>query len=116
MSLGRDTLFIIGAPFEDPALDGAWFCRDCATMEGALLANPHWAPRIDVRRLPYPRPRAEIIALLGDGHQSMPVLVLANGAAIEEEAQSAQGHRFLTDPKAICRYLAAAHGGAGPHP
>ena len=53
----RDTLFIIRAPFEDPALEGTWFCRDCATMEGALLANPHWPRHIDVRRLAYPRPR-----------------------------------------------------------
>lgn len=41
MSLSRDTLFIIKAPFEDRALEGTWFCTACATMEGALLANPH---------------------------------------------------------------------------
>ena len=39
MSLSRDTLFIIKAPFEDAALEGTWFCTSCATMEGALLAN-----------------------------------------------------------------------------
>ncbi|MEZ6022739.1 MAG: hypothetical protein R3C16_04845 [Hyphomonadaceae bacterium] len=39
--LTRDTLFIQpGAPFEDQALDGTWFCTACATME-ELLANPH---------------------------------------------------------------------------
>ena len=36
MSLKRDTLFILRAPFEDAALDGTWFCTSCATMEGAL--------------------------------------------------------------------------------
>lgn len=112
----RDTLFVIRAPFEDPELEGTWFCRDCATMEGALLANPHWAARIDVRRLAYPRPRHEIISLLGEEHQSMPVLVLADGAETVEEVREAGLRRFLTDPKAICRYLAATHGGAGPHP
>jgi hypothetical protein len=109
----RDVLFIIKAPFEDEGQK--WFCRDCATMEGALLANPHWANHIDVRRLPYPRPRHEIIALLGEENQSMPVLVLASKAP--EDAKQAEGGRaFLTDPKAITRYLAAAYGGAGPHP
>jgi len=112
----RDKLFLIRAPFEDPALEGAWFCRDCATMEGALLANPHWAEWIDVRRLAYPRPRHEIIALLGEAHQAMPVLVLADGAETTEAAQLAGPRLFLTDPKAICRHLAAAFGGAGPHP
>mgnify|MGYP002624486965 FL=1 len=112
----RDQLFVIRAPFEDPALEGTWFCRDCATMEGALLANPHWGRSIDVHRLAYPRPRQEIIALLGEERQSMPVLVLADGSACSEEVQHAGPRRFLTDPKAICRYLAGAYGGAGPHP
>ncbi|MEZ5994220.1 MAG: DUF3088 domain-containing protein [Hyphomonadaceae bacterium] len=114
--IARDTLFLIRASFEDPALEGTWFCRDCATMEGALLANPHWAAHIEVKRMPYPRPREQIIALLGEAHQSMPVLILAEGASTLEETSLAGGRRFLTDPKAICRYLAGAHGGAGPHP
>lgn len=113
----RDTLFVIHAPFEDPALEGTWFCRDCATMEGALLANPHWSIHIDVRRLAFPRPRQEIISLLGEAHQSMPVLVIADAARAPEEAGRADnGRRFLTEPKAIARYLARQHGGAGPHP
>jgi len=113
----RDTLFIIRAPFEDPALEGTWFCRDCATMEGALLANPQWLARIEVRRLPYPRPRHEIISLLGEEHQSMPVLVIADAEKAPAEAgAAASGRRFLTDPKAIARYLVGRYGGAGPHP
>lgn len=110
----RDTLFVIRAPFED---EGAmWFCRDCALLEGALLANPHWANRIDVRRLPYPRPRREIISLLGEDKQDMPVLVLGESSVIPEEVQRYDRRSYLTDPKAIARYLAAAYGGAGPHP
>lgn len=110
----RDTLFLLQAPFED---EGAmWFCRDCATMDGALLANPHWAERIEVRRMPFPRPRQEIIALLGADNQGMPVLVIAEAAKAPEDAQHFEGRAFVTDPKAIARYLAATHGGAGPHP
>ena len=37
MSLSRDTLFILRAPFEDREMEGTWFCTACATMEGALL-------------------------------------------------------------------------------
>ncbi len=110
----RDTLFILKAPFEDGG--AMWFCRDCATIEGALLANPLWAERIDVRRMPFPRPRDEIIALLGEGNQDMPVLVPADAAKAPEDAQSFEGRAFITDPKAITKYLAATYGGAGPHP
>lgn len=116
MSLKRDTLFVIKAPFEDPALEGTWFCRDCATMEGALLANPHWGRAIDVVRLPFPRPRREVIALLGEENQSLPALVIADLIKAPAEALMAGSQPYLTDPKAITRYLAASYGGAGPHP
>ncbi len=116
MSLKRDTLFVIKAPFEDAALDGAWFCTSCATMEGALLANPQWAHSIDVKRSAYPRPRHEVIALIGEGNQSLPVLVLADASKAPEGAKQYEGRYFLDEPKPIARYLAATYGGAGPHP
>ncbi|MGE0185018.1 MAG: DUF3088 family protein [Hyphomonadaceae bacterium] len=116
MILPRDTLFIIKAPFEDAMLDGTWFCASCATMEGALLANPHWAAHIEVRRMPFPRPRREMINLIGEENQSMPVLVLGDAAKPPEGAKVFNGRHFLDDPKAIARYLAATYGGAGPHP
>ncbi|MBS0384524.1 MAG: DUF3088 family protein, partial [Proteobacteria bacterium] len=78
MSLKRDTLFILRAPFEDPALEGTWFCTSCATMEGMLLANPQWARAIDVVRTAYPRPRREVIAAIGEENQALPALVLAD--------------------------------------
>jgi|CXWL01.1.fsa_nt_gi hypothetical protein len=113
-NLPSDVLFIIKAPFQD---EGAmWFCNDCATIEGALMANPHWANHIDVRRLAFPRPRHAIIALIGEENQGMPVLVLADSAKAPAEAEVCDGRAFLSDPKAITRYLAASHGGAGPHP
>ncbi len=117
MSLRRDTLFVIKAPFEDAALGGTWFCTACATLEGALLANPHWANRIEVKRSAFPRPRHDIIALIGEENQSMPVLVLADASTPPGDAKrSVEGRAFLDEPKAITRYLAAAYGGAGPHP
>jgi hypothetical protein len=116
MRLARDTLFILRAPFEDHELEGTWFCTSCATMEGALLANPHWARSIDVKRMPYPRPRHDVIALIGEENQSLPVLVLADASTPPEGAKEGEGMYFLDEPKPITRYLAAAYGGAGPHP
>jgi hypothetical protein len=116
MILRRDTLFILRAPFQDVELEGTWFCTSCATMEGALLANPHWATHIDVKRSAFPRPRHDIIALLGEENQSMPVLVLADDATPSDEAKEFEGRYYLDEPKPITRYLAARYGGAGPHP
>jgi hypothetical protein len=116
MRLARDTLFILRAPFEDPELEGTWFCTSCATMEGALLANPHWGRSIDVKRSAYPRPRHDVIALLGEENQSLPVLVLSDASTPPDDAKEFEGRFFLDEPKPITRYLAAMYGGAGPHP
>jgi hypothetical protein len=116
MSAQRDVLFILRAPFEDRALEGTWFCAACAMIEGALLANPHWANHIDVRRMPFPRPREEMIALIGEANQSMPALVLADPSMAPPGAERFEGRAFLVEPKAIARYLAGVYGGAGPHP
>lgn len=112
----KDVLFIIKAPFEDKALEGTWFCASCAMMEGALMANPQWANHIEVRRMPFPRPRREVMALLGEDNQSMPALVLADASKAPDGAKEYEGRRFIDEPKAISRYLAATFGGAGPHP
>ncbi|WP_022699222.1 DUF3088 family protein [Euryhalocaulis caribicus] len=111
----RDRLYLLTAPFEDGP-DGPWFCFDCAAVEGALLASPHWADRVEIHRLAWPRPRAEIVAILGEGAQDLPALVLADGAETAEAVLEANGMRFLTDPRAITRYLTDRHGGAAPHP
>lgn len=111
----RDRLYLLTAPFEDGP-EGPWFCFDCAAVEGALLASPQWAERVEIHRVAYLRPRAEIVAILGEGAQDLPVLVLADGADTVEAVREASGMRFLTGPKAITRYLADRHGGAAPHP
>ena len=116
MSLGRDTLFILRAPFEDPELEGTWFCTSCAMMEGMLLANPQWARAIDVVRCAYPRPRREVIAAIGLENQSLPALVIADVTKAPPDALMFGSTPFLNEPTAIARYLAARYGGAGPHP
>lgn len=109
----KDRLYLLAAPFDD--LGEAWYCQDCATMEGALLVNPHWLSAVDVKRMAFPRPRHELIDLLGEAHQSMPVLVMpADGAP--DHAVRTGDWAILTDPRQIARELCIRHGGAGPHP
>jgi hypothetical protein len=109
----KDQLFILKAPFTDGPFD--WYCNDCATMEGALLANPHWNQKIDVRRIGFPRPRHEVIELVGEEHQGLPMLVMpAKGAP--GDAMIIGEYAVLKDIRAIGRALASRHGGVGPHP
>jgi hypothetical protein len=109
----RDTLFLLKAPFEDGGFD--WYCNDCQTLEGALLVNPGWAARIDVRRIAFPRPRREVIELVGEAHQGLPLLVMG-AARAASDALIVGRYGLLTDVRAIGRALAHRHGGAAPHP
>ena len=82
---GRDTLYLLEPQFDDPALPGrAFYCKDCITVEGLLAAFPASAARLDVIRVAYPRPRADIVALLGEENQNLPSLVLAEGGFVNE--------------------------------
>lgn len=109
----KDRLYLLAAPFSDAGFE--WYCNDCATMEGALLSNPHWNERVDVRRIAYPRPRAEVVALVGEEHQGCPLLVMS-AAGAPGDATIVGEYAILQDVRAIGRALAHRHGGAGPHP
>lgn len=109
----KDTLFILAAPFQDGGFD--WYCNDCATLEAALLVNPHWNEKVDVRRIAYPRPRQQIIDLVGPDWQGCPMLVMDKDRA-PGDAIIVGDLAILQDVRAIGRALAHRHGGAGPHP
>ena len=82
---GRDTLYLLDPEFADEALPGrAFYCKDCMTVEGLLAAFPASAARLDVVRVAWPRPRAQIVALLGEENQNLPSLVLAEGGFVNE--------------------------------
>jgi hypothetical protein len=98
----KPKLFILNMPFEDGP-GKLWFCTHCALIEGALKVNPQWENHVEVNRIDFPKPRKELIAVLGEERQWLPVLVLPSGEAISE-------------PVEITSYLATNFGGAAPHP
>jgi hypothetical protein len=114
----KDKLFLLAAPFDDAKLsaDQIWFCADCAMVEGALLANPHWTERVEIRRVAFPRPRAEVVALVGETEQGLPLLILAEGGPSPEGVRQVNGLSILHEGKPITKALALRYGGAGPHP
>jgi hypothetical protein len=80
--MSRDRLFLLEARFDDEALPGrSFYCQDCMTVEGLLAAFPALAAKLDVIRVPYPRPRAQVIAAIGAANQNLPALVWDGGFA-----------------------------------
>ncbi|MES0808059.1 DUF3088 domain-containing protein [Roseibium sp. SCPC15] len=100
----RDTLYLLEPGFEDPSYpDKVFYCWHCALMEGVLASFPELAQKLDVKRIGWSRPRQEIVDLLGEDNQSLPVLVLAEGG-------------FINDKDGILKALSVRHGFPLPHP
>jgi len=95
---------------------GPWFCPAGSVIEGVLAFYPKLKDGLQITRLDHPRPRPAVIELVGEEHQSCPILVLDGEfdwpAA---ETSAATGRRFLQD-EAIIPYLAARYGIGLPHP
>lgn len=113
----KDTLFLLTPGFSDG--DGApYYCPYCTIFEGLLHLYPQLVSQINVRRVAFPRPRAEIVSLLGPDHQSCPVLVV--GGAMMNSSNSPQiktvgEHRFIDEPEDIGNYLSLTYGIPRPH-
>lgn len=109
----KDQLFILTQPFADGGFE--WYCNDCATLEHALHLNPHWAEKIDVQRVAFPRPRTEVVELVGPDWQGLPMLVMDKDRA-PGDAIIVGDYAILQDVRAIGRALTSRYGGVGPHP
>lgn len=70
-----DRLYLLKPHFMDTG-KGPFFCPGCAQMVGLLEFYPALKQQLEVRWLDFPRPRPELIELLGEENQSCPVLVL----------------------------------------
>jgi len=110
-------LFLLKPGFTDDK-GGPWYCPGCAGVEGFLNFAPGVEGRIEVRRTDFPRPRREIVELIGVENQGCPVLVLETGAAAPPEAKTSRetGRTFIDDPVRICDFLGRTFGVVRPHP
>jgi hypothetical protein len=101
--VSRDRLFLLPTEAPDPALPGRRFhCQDCMTVEGLLAAFPERAADIDVVRVPWARPRAAVVAAIGEANQNLPALVWEGG--------------FANTMPALLAALAERHGFPERHP
>ncbi|MBP2548949.1 hypothetical protein J2858_001865 [Neorhizobium galegae] len=107
--MAKDRLFLIAPGFEDPKYPGTVFvCPYCNQVEGLLASFPALAQKIEVNRVGFLRPRADVIAVVGEENQSLPLLVLGDNPP--EDAREAGGVHFVQDTKRILDLLAERHG------
>ena len=110
-----DQLLLLNPDWHDDQ-GGPWFCPAGSVIEGVLAFYPALKDQLQITRLDHPRPRPAVIALVGEDHQSCPILVLDGEFDWPDAATSAAtGRRFLQDG-AIIPYLAARYGIGLPHP
>lgn len=113
----KDTLFLLKAGFFDG--EGApYYCPYCTIFEGLLSLFPQLNAQIDVKRVAFPRPRAELVEVLGEDHQSCPVLVLGAPVASPIEGvrvSEANGRWVIDEVEDIGNYLSASYGIPRPH-
>jgi hypothetical protein len=98
---------------------GPLYCPACATLEGLFVYEPSLREHVDVRYVDFPRPRVEVVAMLGEGQQGLPVLVMP--ASIDDEKvrgldlRTAKERRFLRGPADIGTFLSRLRGTPAPH-
>ncbi len=95
-----------------------YFCPHCAEVSGVLGYFPELKYGLDIRYVDFDRPRKEIVELLGESHQSCPVLILAEKPgldALEMMTGQVNGKFFVSGAKEIARYWSHIHGISRPH-
>ncbi|MBB4000746.1 DUF3088 domain-containing protein [Aureimonas pseudogalii] len=113
----RDTLLLLRPGFDDPAYPGQrFYCWHCALVEGVLASFPELSAGLDVHRIAWPRPRSKAIELAGEANQSLPLLILADGATSEHQTGLHEGRAFVSDKDGILATLSERHGFPDPHP
>ena len=113
----RDILFLLKEKFEDGP-GQAYFCPHCAEITGVLAYFPELRHQLDVRYVDFPRPRRDLVQLIGEANQNCPMLVLAEKPSIdvlEMMSGSHNGRYFVSGPREISRYWAATRNISRPH-
>lgn len=107
----KDTLYFLKPNFFTET-KGPFYCPGCAELAGLLEWFPQLKSTLDLRYLDYPRPRKELVEILGAENQSCPVLLVHEPPAGPWDnlaIQAANTHFFVEGARSIARYLSAVH-------
>lgn len=121
--LRRDLLFLLTPDFEDPKRGSEiFFCPETALVEGMLAFYPKLRAEIDIHYIGFAKPRAAIVAVLGESVQRCPILILSDDSVVrfggrpDVTVQESNGRAYVGRDIEICRYLATRYGVSEPHP
>jgi len=110
-------LFLLTPDFEDGAFPGQrFFCRHCALVEGVLASFPALTDHVRVHRIGFTRPRAEVVALIGEANQSLPVLILPPGPGSTHGMGDSQRRQFASGAEPILAIFTEIYGIPPAHP
>jgi len=119
----RDQLFLLTPDFTDTRHgDRPFFCPETAMVEGMLAFYPKLRAQVDIHYIGFDEPRTAIVALLGEGVQGCPMLVMGDESLVSFEARpdvkigESSGQAYISKDIEICRYLAHRYGVGLPHP
>ncbi|MBG1249252.1 DUF3088 domain-containing protein [Burkholderia pseudomallei] len=108
----KDKRFILRPGFYDGA-QGPFYRGDSVAVEGLLSCFAPLRDAVDVEYIDAPRPRHALVALIGEAHQSAPVIVLGAGRTPKAPSIAVREHdgtRFIDSPADIRRYLSSQYG------
>jgi Protein of unknown function (DUF3088) len=107
----KDQLYLLRPGFHNAGI-GPLYCNDSAPVEGMLSFFPVLRTLIEVQFVDFPRPRHALVEVLGEEHQSLPVLILAPARKLSKSApepQTALGKRFYVNERNIRDYFSAQY-------
>ena len=108
--MARDQLFLLAPGFEDN--NRREYCPECAELWGLLSYFPSIKETVDIQFQPIARPRADMVALMGEAHQNCPTLVLDAEAPVGAlaDVKTINGVRFIDNARDIGKYFADLYG------
>ena len=86
----KDQLYLLKPAFYDGD-QGPFFCPGCVEVFGVLESHPPLKETVEIHFVDFARPRLELVPLLGEAHQSCPVLVLADASKRRRIANTPTG-------------------------
>ena len=119
-SENKDRLFLLNPNFVDTNRQPEgqiYYCPFNAMLEGVLHYYPNLREELEITYINFPRPRTQIIELLGEGNQGMPLMIIErNDVDLSSlNVMQYEDKIFIMGSEAIAKYFSIAHGIPLPH-
>jgi hypothetical protein len=111
----KDKLFVLRPGFDENGV--TYFCPFSAQVIGFLSYYPQVRDSVELVELEFAKPRKPLVDLVGENHQSAPMLVFASEPVSVPHVKigEANSRKFVEKTIEILRYLAATRSVPAPH-